>query len=199
VDAQTAENGLFNGPLPPPNRFYVVDQSTGATSATPGDRFNGVTAGIISQNIHNSTSDNYFISALTPGVFISTDRGNDVLIASGGRNIFDGGSGRDTFVGASGQDTFIAGISTASSTDTLINFKSGDDLAVVGLTRADFNYSAKDTSVGLEIDATPKAPGAPSETIVLPGYTRSDLVGGGRFAVGIGSSNGVNFLFVHAN
>lgn len=199
TDAEKVEAG-GGVALPPPNNFLAVDLTNATVSTSPGDKFGGTTAGINAQFIKIPTADNWLVQALTPGVFIGTYTGNDVLIANGGRNIMDATSGKDVFIGGSGQDTFLADIRAGASTDTISNFLSGDDLAVVGLTRADFTYFGSDTGSGLQIDAVPKAGGNPVESIVLPGYTVAD-VNGATPKLTLGASktpDGLDFVYVHA-
>jgi len=144
TDAEKVEAGGGTA-LPPPNNFLSVDLTNGTAGSTPGDKFGGTTPGINAQFIKIPTSDNWLVDALTPGVFIGTYTGNDVLIANGGRNILDATSGKDVFFGGSGQDTFLADIRGGASTETINNFLSGDDLAVVGLTPGDFTLLASDS------------------------------------------------------
>jgi len=195
MDAEKVET-TPSTPLPSPANFQAIDLTNNAPNSTPGDKFAGVTTGITAQDI-NPTPDNLFVLALTPGTFIATNTGNDILVAAGGRNILDATSGHDTFIGGSGQDTFLADIRASSATDTLVNFKSGDDLAVVGLTRADFSYAVTDTPSGMHIDTVGKT----SDSIVLPGYTFNDLTGATpRLKIGFDKTpDGLSFLYIHAN
>ena len=185
-------------PAPPPDNFRFTDFTVNVSGSVPGDVFKGTTPDVKFQFL-DLTPDALGITALGPNVFIKTDSGNDVLIANGGRNILSAGSGLNTLVGAPGKDTFLADATTADTLTSVLNFQSGDDVVITGINPAAFTFTVKDALGGLVIDANP-IDGSPSTIVaelILGGYKTTDF--GSKLSLGVSSTtDGVNFLFVHA-
>lgn len=197
IASDKAANTPGGTPLQPPDNFTFTDLTVNVRSSTPGDAFKGTTPGISSQVV-DLTPDNLLIQAVTPNAFIKADPGNDVLTATGGRNILSAGSGFNVMSGGGGQDTFLADASNASSVAFIENLGAGDDVAMLGVTVADFSFSVKDTPAGLELDATPTAASKPSAQIILAGHTVADI--GSKLTLGVSSTtDGTSFLFFHAS
>lgn len=196
-DSNLAANTPGTTPLPAPNNFAFTDLTVDVGSETPGDAFMGFTPGIVSQFL-DLTPDNMLIEA-APDAFIRSDTGNDVLIASEGRNILSAGSGINTMVGGSGQDTFLADASFASTSNTILNFGSTDNIGLLGVSLANFTISGQDTLNGLQIDATQNFPVPGTAPIVgqitLQGYSMGDL--GSTLILGFSANaNGTPFMFI---
>lgn len=161
-------------------------------------------AGGLREQYVNLTSDNLSISVSTPGWFIDTGNGNNLVAASSGTNVLATGSGSNFLSGGSGTDIFFIDDSNPSSAvwNTLDNFTSGDSAAIIGVSPADFAISWADGQglpgfTGLSMHAV--APGKPAVSLTLPGYSTTDLQNGRlAYAFGTDPANGSPFMVVHA-
>jgi len=150
--------------------------------------------------------DNLHVVSHQPNAFIQTGSGNDMIDVSqaNGNNILDGGGGSNFLIGGSGTDTFSIdhGNLTANAWSTVVNFHSGDNLTIWGVTPADFaltwmNNLGAPGATGLTGFFT----GARSLTadITLPGYTTADI--GTRLTMAYGQAAGTPgnvYMVIHA-
>ena len=122
----------------------------------------------------------------------------------GGNNVLDGSTGSNFLVGGAGSDTFFVDDRAAAADiwSTVVNFHSGDDATIFGVTPSDFALDWQDGqgaagSTGLTLHAT--APGKPVASITLAGYAKADL--GGRLAVSFGNDQGTGgaYVYIHGN
>lgn len=70
--------------------------------------------------------------------FLYGDAGNDAIVGGNGADFIDGGSGNDVLAGAAGADQF-AFLAYQSGADTINDFETGLDIAVLGGFADDFN------------------------------------------------------------
>jgi hypothetical protein len=198
IASDLAANTSGTTPAPPPNNFAFTDLTVNVSGEITGDLFKGSTPGVAAQFI-DLTPDNLMIQARGPNLFVKSDTGNDALIASSGRNVLSAGSGVNLMIGGSGQDTFMADASKASASETILNFGSTDDVAMLGINLTDFSISLADTAAGLQIGASPLQAANPIRALIdLPGYKIADFTTN-KLSIGIGSTvSGTSFLFVHA-
>ncbi|MBV8522680.1 MAG: hypothetical protein JOY71_11250 [Acetobacteraceae bacterium] len=190
--------------LPPGNNFSVTDTTTGQSTTTAGESYAGPVAGLGNEIIF-LTPDNLNITANVPNVFIHSDRGQDALQALSGTNVLDGGTNSNFLTGGTGTDTFFVDARGASADiwSTLNNFHARDSATVWGITRQDFNILWQDGQgapgyTGLTLHVT--APGKPTASLTIPGYTTADL-NNGRLSVSFGTEpiSGSSYMYVHAN
>jgi hypothetical protein len=208
IQAAIAADALANTsgttPAPAPDNFRFTDLTVNVSSTTPGDVFKGaVAAPEVKTQFIDLTPDTLNITAVSPNVFIKTDSGNDIVAANSGRNILSVGGGINTTIGGTGHDTTLADATKGLTFASLLNFGSGDDVAMLGVNATDFTFTLTDSLFGLEIDANPNpiAPGATPRNaaeIVLQGYRSADI--GTKLTLGISTSvdGATPFLFVHA-
>jgi hypothetical protein len=205
-------------PLPPgvvvgpPNYFAVRDQTTGGSWLATGSAYNGPVAGLTNEIIV-ATSDNINITAKVANVFISTDggTGEDAIAVNGvnGNNVLNGSNGSSFLYGGTGDDTFFVDdrIATTNIWSTIVNFHSGDNATIWGLTATDFTLSWINGQgavgfTGLTLDAT--AAGKPIAAATLSGYTMADLTDG-KLSISFGTTAnlpglpGSNYMQIHAN
>ena len=186
--------------LPPP---LSVEDTTLSQALTPSTQvYTGPVAGIQEQYI-NASSDGLNITASTQNWFIHSGSGEDAITVSSGTNVLDGGTGSNFLTGGSGTDTFFVDDRNASADiwSTVNNFHAGDAATIWGVTRQDYSLDWVDGQgavgyTGLTLHAT--APGAPTASLTLVGFTQSDL-NDGRLSVSYGSSNGSSYMYVHDN
>jgi len=164
--------------------------------------YTGPVAGIQEQYI-NTSPDGLNITASTPNWFIHIGSGNDAIAVSSGTNVLDGGAGSNFLTGGSGTDTFFVDDRNASTDiwSTVNNFHAGDAATIWGVTPQDHSLDWVDGQgaagyTGLTLHAM--APGAPTASLTLVGFTQSDL-NDGRLSVSFGSSNGSSYMYVHDN
>lgn len=198
INSDKAANTPGTTNLPAPNNFAFTDLTVNVSNNTPGDAFKGTIPGITAQFI-DLTPDNLLIRAISPNVFMRSDTGNDLLLAAGGTNILSAGSGVNSYLAGSGSDFLLADASKASTSETVLNFGSGDNAVITGVSTSDFKFSIKDTPLGMEIDATPVLATNPiSAQITLPGFTVADF--GTKLSLGLSSNvDGTSFVFLHGN
>lgn len=188
----------------------LAEEEYGATQQEPGTPYIGPVAGIQNQLIELdpvpltvANTLNFNIGALTPNVFIKTGSGEDAIQVSSGTNVLDGGEGSNFLTNGSGFDTDYVDDRAATSDiwSTLVNFHSGDNATVWGLTPESFmtNWVNNDGAVGskgLTLHATSDT--KPEASLTLTGYTTADLING-KLAVSYGTVDGNNYLNIHAN
>ena len=150
------------------------------------------------------STDNLNVAATEPYSFIHSGSGNDApdVSRSRGNNVLDGSTGSNFLVGGAGKDTFFVDDRAAAADiwSTVVNFHSGDDATIFGVTPEDFALDWQDGqgaagSTGLTLRAT--APGKPVASITLAGYSKADL--GGRLSMSFGNEQGEAgaYAYVH--
>jgi hypothetical protein len=178
---------------PATNNFAITDTTTNQSYAANGTFYKGPVPGLQDQIIM-ATSDNINVAAQTPNVFIHTGAGEDAISVNtvGGNNVLDGGTGSNFLVGGPGDDTFYVDDRnpTTDIWSTIVNFHSGDNATIWGLTPADFKIVTLDGqgavgSTGLTWQVT--AAGKPNANLTLAGFTSADLTDG-KLAVSFGTS-----------
>jgi hypothetical protein len=221
--AQTNITFTNNGttPLgPTPGSFVVQDQTTGTTTTITGTAYTGPVVGLTSEFVTN-TSDILNITAQTPnsfieiapllggaqpseaGINVSAVNGNNVLDAYANSNFYTGGTGTDQFY----EDTRTL---SGNSWSTVVNFHSGDNITLWGVTLADFTpnwigdtYGAAGAT-GLTGVLVPTTAGQPEAAVTLTGFKLADLTDGkltltyGQTATTNGAA-GSTYLSIHAN
>jgi Ca2+-binding RTX toxin-like protein len=115
----------------------------------------------------------------------------------------DGGTGSNFLTGGSGTDTFFVDDRNAPADiwSTVNNFHEGDSATIWGVTPQDHTLDWVDGQgaagyTGLTLHAM--APGLPTASLTLVGFTQSDLKDG-RLSYSFGSSNGSSYMYVHDN
>lgn len=219
-------------PPPPPNggpdgntgpdgtgSFQISDQTTGQVYNTEGAPYTGPVAGLSDEFVTN-TSDILNVTAQTPNVFIEvapiagspppSEAGMNVAGVNG-NNILDGYANSNFYTGGTGSDQFYedARTLTQNSWSTIVNFHSGDNVTVWGVTAGDFKLDwIGDTegaagSTGLTGVLVPNAAGKPEVGITIAGMTVSDL---SKLAVTYGTTSaasdgtpGSAYLSIHFN
>jgi Ca2+-binding RTX toxin-like protein len=202
-DQTDAISSLFSPSGAGGNQSIAVQDTTLHQSLSPSaQNYAGPVAGIQNQYI-NAGTDGLNITASTPNWFIHSGGGNDAIAVSGGTNVLDGGTGSNFLTGGSGTDTFFVDDRNAPADiwSTVNNFHAGDSATIWGVTPqgntldwADGQGAAGYT--GLTLHAM--APGVPTASLTLVGFTQSDL-NDGRLSVSFGSSNGSSYMYVHDN
>jgi hypothetical protein len=196
---------------PPPGNFVVGDTTTNATTAVAGNTYTGPVSGLEQQYI-NITSDSLNIISFVPDAFIHSGSGTDAIDVSktNGNNILDGSSGSNFLVGGTGSDTFFLDDrgATASIWSSILNFHSGDNATIWGITQSGFSLTWLDNqgasnAKGLTGEFISPVPGAPAANITLAGFSTADL--NTRLSVTFGRSPdipglpGSPFMNIHAN
>ena len=182
----------------------VLDTTTAHTVPATAQSYTGPVAGLQEQYV-NITCDSLNISVSTPNWFIHSGSGTDAIAVSSGTNVLDGGTGSNFLTGGSGTDTFFVDdrCPSADIWSTVNGFHAGDAATIWGVTPQDFSLAWMDGQgaagfTGLTLHAT--APGQPTASLTLAGYTSADL-GNGRLSVSFGTdpASGSAYMYVHAN
>jgi hypothetical protein len=194
----------------PPNNFMISDQTTGEAWQSAGDSYTGPVTGLTS-DIIITTSDNINVTAEKPTVFIHTGSGEDAIDVSrvNGNNIMDGSTGSNFLTGGTGNDTFYLDDRSPTATiwSTMVNFHSGDNATIWGITQAGFGLSWADgmgATGATGLTGTLTAPGQPNAMITLAGLTTADLTNG-VLSIAYGTSPntpglpGSNYMQIHNN
>lgn len=201
--------------------LLVVDTTTRTTLGTlsPASPVETIYTGpvpAISAQYLNLTKDSLNITAETPSWFIHSGAGDDAIQVEGGTNVIDGGTGSNFLVGGkTGFDTFFidARGATAETWSTVVNFHSGDNATMWGITPAMFNIVEADNDgaagfQGLTFHVT--TPGKPEVSLTLAGFSTGDLSGprpgpgaprNDRLTVSFGTDapSGSPYMMIHAN
>jgi hypothetical protein len=209
----TTTSVIATSPIVPPaavTNFMIADTTTGGVSSSAGTAYTGPVAGLQNEFI-TTTSDNLAITATAPNSFIHSGSGEDAIDVShaNGNNVLDGSTGSNFLVGGTGSDTFFVDDRGPSSDiwSTVSNFHSGDAATLWGITPGDFSLSWVDGQgaagfTGLTLHAT--APGAPTASLTLAGFSSADL-SDGKLTVSFGMTSatggvpGSSYMYVHAN
>jgi hypothetical protein len=125
-------------------------------------------------------------------------------------NVLDGSSNSNFLIGGKGQDPFYVDDRSPATNiwSTIVNFHRGDNIAVWGLTAADFsvfwdNGLGAPGFTGLTGDLESHTPGQPVAGITLAGYTTADLTDG-KLSISFGRTPdlpglpGSNYLSIQA-
>jgi phospholipase/lecithinase/hemolysin len=115
-----------------PSYIYEADLTTGALSFNAANPYAGQDT-----NLHTQfaaiTPDSVALWASTPGTFLQTGTGDNVLVAQSGINVLSTAGGSNYLVSGSGTDSiYVAASATTPSWNAVANFHSGDVLNVVG-------------------------------------------------------------------
>jgi Ca2+-binding RTX toxin-like protein len=191
-------------PLSPPSAPPLsVEDTTLNQALTPSfQAYTRPVAGIQQEYI-NTGNDSLNINAATPNWFIHSGSGNDAIAVNSGTNVLDGGAGSNFLTGGSGADTFFVDDRGPAGDiwSTVNNFHAGDAATIWGITPQDYSLDWIDGQgaagyTGLTLHAM--APGLPTASLTLVGFTQQDL-NDGRLSVSFGSSNGSSYMYVHDN
>jgi len=197
-------------PLGPPNNFLVSDQTTGGSWQAQGQPYVGPVMGLTS-DIIIATSDNINVTAEIPNVFIKTGSGEDAIDVSkvNGSNIMDGSTGSNFLTGGTGLDTFYVDDRNAAQPiwSTLVNFHSGDNATIWGITANDFQLSWADNEGAANakgLTGTFTGAGTSTAVITLAGLTTANLTNG-SLSISYGKTAdlpnlpGSDYMLIHAN
>ena len=189
--------------------FSINDTTTNTVTASAGEAYSGPIAGLQHQLI-DITADSLNITAAAPNSFIHTGSGTDGIDVSkvNGNNVLDGATGSNFLIGGAGNDSFYMDDrnATAPIFSTIVNFHSGDNATVWGITPADFTMTVLDNqgaagAQGLDLVFT--APGHVATSFVLAGFASADL-SNGRLSRSYGRTGdlpglpGSQYLTIHA-
>lgn len=193
-------------------QFNITDATTNTTSSVAGTAYTGPVQGLQWQFVY-PTSDQVTVTAQKPnsfiqvgmqgqknpaiaGINVSAANGNNVLDSYADSSFLTNGSGVD-------QNYIDARGSTQNSWSTIVNFHSGSNVTVWGLTSADFTLRwIGDTfgaagATGLTGVYVPNSGSGPEYAVTLAGYKLADATNG-RLAVTYSSINGTNYASIHA-
>ena len=186
---------------PVPQRFAVVNASTGVASTSLGEAGGGVSG--IDWTFIAITPESLAITAAVPNVFIRTGSGNDLIDvwAAGGTNVLDGGEGSNFLTGGSGFDTFFVDARNAagSTWSTVRNLGQGDAATLWGIKATDalrwVDMQGAEGAKGLTLHAD--VGGKPTASLTLSGFASNDLASG-RLGVSFGNVGGADYMYVRA-
>ncbi len=191
-----------------PANITIVDTTTGITKHSSGTKYSGPAAGVAYQYL-NITPDNLNLTAGLGNSFLHTGSGFDAIDVSsvGGTNVLDGGTNSNFLVGGknpAGSDTFFIDDRSppADIWSTVVNFHAGDAATLFGITPNGFTTTWVDGEgaagfTGLTLHVS--APGVPTASITLSGYTTADL-GNGRLSQIFGTEgDGTPYLYIHGD
>jgi Ca2+-binding RTX toxin-like protein len=164
-----------------------------------GQGYTGPVAGLEHEYI-NITSDNLNVATATPNWFIHSGSGDDAIAANSGINVLDGAGGSNFLTGGSGIDTFFVDdrVATAAIWTTVSGFHANDTATIWGVTPQDFGFTWVDGQgaagyVGLTVHAA--APGKPTASLTLAGYSQADLANG-KLSVVFGTDTASNSAYM---
>jgi hypothetical protein len=189
---------------PPSSDLAVFDTTNDQPLGVVSQAYTGPVVDLENEYI-NITSDHLSVATDTPNWFIHSGSGDDAISVSSGTNVLDGGTGSNFLTGGSGTDTFFVDDrgATADIWSTVVGFHAGDSATIWGVTPQDFGLAWVDGQgaagfTGLTLHAT--APGKPTATLTLAGYSQADL-SNGRLSVTFGTdpTSGSAYMFVHGN
>jgi Ca2+-binding RTX toxin-like protein len=178
----------------------VADTATDQPLDASAQPYSGPVSGLQEQFIY-SGSDGINVSLSTDNWFIHTGSGDDAVALFGGDNVVDGGTGSNFLTGGTGTDTFFID-DRGPSTDiwsTVNNFHAGDAVTIFGITPNGETLTWVDGQgasgfTGLTLHVT--APGMPTASLTLVGFTTADLTNG-NLTVEFGTeSDGTPYLYI---
>ncbi len=188
----------------------MTDEATGKSYNSDGELYTGPVNGLANEIII-VTSDNLNVTAEIPNVFIKTGSGEDAIDVSriDGNNVIDGSTGSNFLTGGTGEDTFYLDDRNATQSiwSTLVNFHSGDNATIWGITQAGFtlswvNNEGAATAKGLT--GTLNGAGTSTAKVTLAGLTTADLTNG-TLSISYGKTAdlpglpGSNYMLIHMN
>ncbi len=94
--------------------------------------YTGPVAGIDRQFIYTGVPSATIV-ARAPNAYIVGGAAGDAIVAQSGRNLLDGGRGANWLVAGTGQDTFMADLRGGQSWNTILGFKTDDDVILRGI------------------------------------------------------------------
>lgn len=202
----------FESSLVNANNFTIANESSGVTTQWGGDPYTGPVAGltnecaVVTTNTLNITADtpNSFIELGAPGTPAPATGGINVASA-GGNNILDGYANSDFLTDGGGTDTDYVDTRylTQNAWDTVVNFHSGDNVTMWGVTSSDFKINwIGDTegaagATGLTGVLVPTSGSGPEAAITLAGYTLADVTDG-KLSFSYNSVQGNAYWQIHA-
>lgn len=148
-----------------------------------GDDANNTATGFAGDDIITGNGGNDTLSGNRGNDLISGGSGNDQLFGGKGDDNLNGGDGDDTLVGSVGADLLIGGtgrdlfvLGIGAGTDTIIDFKQGEDLIGLtkGLTFNQLKFTETEVSTGIEVVSTGEVLASFFGTLNSP-FTASDF------------------------
>jgi lysophospholipase L1-like esterase len=188
----------------------LVDTTTNQVLPAVATPYFGPVAGPTSEYV-KLTPDSLNITASTPNWFIHSGGGDNAIAVSSGTNVLDGGAGSSFLTGGAGADTFYVDDRNPASNvwSSIVNFHSGDNATVWGITPADFNLTwlanqGASGATGLTGVFVSNTAGRPTAAITLSGFTPADLTNG-KLSISYGTTAdlpnlpGSHFMTIHGN
>ena len=188
----------------------LVDTTTNQVLPAAATPYFGPVAGPTSEYV-KLTPDSLNITASTPNWFIHSGGGDNAIAVSSGTNVLDGGAGSSFLTGGAGADTFYVDDRNPASNvwSSIVNFHSGDNATVWGITPADFTLTwlanqGASGATGLTGVFVSNLAGRPTAAITLSGFTPADLTNG-KLSISYGTTAdlpnlpGSHFMTIHGN
>lgn len=187
----------------PPPQFAVTDTTLGVSHVAIGANYTGPVSYVSDEYIYAGIDD-VAVSTSLPNVFLHGGGGDDALFAASGHNVLDGGTGSNFLTGGSGTSTYFVDDRDAPSDiwSTIVGFHQGDAATIWGVNTASFQLEWVDGQgatgyTGLTFHAT--APGRPTASMTVPGYTTADLSNGRlAFVSGHDPASGSDYMYLYA-
>ena len=204
---------------PPPaptdgtERYLETDATKGVTQWLGGQRYTGPVAGITNQFVDltgdslniTATAPNNFIQVggqglrnpATAGINVSQSNGTNVLDSYANSSFLSDGAGID-------QNYLDARGLSQNMWSTVVNFGTGDNVTVWGVTAADFKLQwigdaqGAAGATGLTGVFVPNKAGQPEAAVTLAGFKMADLTSG-RLTISDNTINGIPYASIHAN
>lgn len=179
--------------------LVAVNPTTGVAAPGAAQTYSGPVMGVQHEFIA-VTPQTLNISLSTDNWFVRGGNGADAIAVHGGTNVLDGGAGSNFLTGGNGFDTFFVDDRNAGADiwSTVVGFHLGDAATIWGVTAQNFNLAWVNGQgaagfQGLTLHAT--APGAPTASLTLQGFTTADLTNG-RLGISYGSSGGSSYMYI---
>jgi len=182
----------------------VFDTTRNVSFLPITDQYTGPVAGLQQEYIYPG-DDSMNIIVTSDDWFLKGGPLDDAIQAHGGYNVLDGSTGSNFLTGGSGTNTFFVDNRgpPADIWSTVNGFHQGDDATVFGMVPApdnsNFQWVDDQGAVGFTgLTLHVFTPNAPTASLTLPGYSKSDL-DSGRLSVGFGSEpDGTPFMHIIA-
>ena len=115
-----------------PSYVYQQDLTTGQSTVQTAAPYEGLDTALQS-SFASITPGSVALFASTPGTFLQSGAGSDILVAQSGTNVLSPGGGSNFIVDGTGSDTIYIDATGANATwNAVLNFHAGDMLSVVG-------------------------------------------------------------------